>query len=165
MEFNPVKAFIPGSSWGDLSLFVSYSYTDARYGDFNVVQKTGNELVKSNLKNKRVENAPVNILRTGLNYYIKRFSVTGQLSFVDEAFADANNTLKPTPNGQNGLIPSYTISDLSAQYSFKKIVTLKAGLNNITNNMYFTRRAGGYPGPGLMPSDGRNFFITLGARL
>jgi Fe(3+) dicitrate transport protein len=165
VEFSPVKAFIPESRWGDLSLFVSYSYTDARYGDFNVVQKTGNELVKSSLKNKRVENAPVNIMRTGLTYTLKRFSVTGQLSFVDEAFADANNTLKPTPNGQNGLIPSYTIIDLSARYSFKKIVTLKAGLNNITDNVYFTRRAGGYPGPGLMPSDGRNFFITLAARL
>ncbi len=165
VEFSPVKAFAPESKWGDISLFVSYAYTDARYGDFNVVQKVGNDLVKSNLENKRVENAPVNILRSGLTYTLQRFSVTGQLSFVDESFADANNTLKPTANGQNGLIPSYTIGDVSAQYAFKKIVTLKAGVNNISNNMYFTRRAGGYPGPGLLPSDGRNFFVTVSARL
>jgi Fe(3+) dicitrate transport protein len=30
---------------------------------------------------------------------------------------------------------------------------------------YATRRATGYPGPGLMPANGRTFFITLGATL
>jgi Fe(3+) dicitrate transport protein len=27
--------------------------------------------------------------------------------------------------------------------------------------MYFTRRATGYPGPGILPSDGRSYFMTL----
>ncbi len=164
VEFSPVKAFIPESKWGDISVFASYAYTDARYGDFEVIQKSGNDLVKSNLKDKHVENAPQNILRSGLTYTLKGFSVTGQLSLVDQSYADANNTEKPTANGQNGLIPSYTIGDISAQYAFPKIFTVKAGVNNITGNMYFTRRAGGYPGPGILPSDGRNFFVTLGAK-
>jgi len=165
VEFSPVKAFIPESKWGDISFFISYAYTDARYGDFTVIQKSGNNLVKSNLKDRHVENAPINILRSGITYSIKGFSITGQLSYTDQAFADANNTVKPTANGQNGLMPSYTIGDLFAQYAFKKIFILKTGINNISDNMYFTRRAGGYPGPGLLPSDGRNFFITLGVKL
>ncbi len=164
IEFSPVKLMVPEAAWGDISLFVSYAHTDARYGDFAVVQKVGNNLVSGNLKNKRVENAPVNILRSGLTYSFKGFSITGQVSFVDESFADANNTYTPTANGQNGLIPAYTITDLSAQYAFTKIFTIKSGVNNIGNNMYFTRRAGGYPGPGLLPSDGRNFFLSLIAR-
>jgi Fe(3+) dicitrate transport protein len=162
VEFNPVKAFSPNSTWGDISVFASYGYTDARFGDLQVVQKVGNDLVKTNLKNKKVETAPLNILRSGLTYTIKGFSFTGQVSYVDQAFADANNTLTPTANGQNGLIPSYTITDLSATYTFNKHVNLKGGVNNLTNEMYFTRRAGGYPGPGLLPSDGRNFFVSLG---
>jgi Fe(3+) dicitrate transport protein len=162
VEFNPVKAFNPSSKWGDVSVFASYGYTDARFGDFQVVQKVGNDLVKTNLENKRVENAPLNILRAGLTYNFKSFSFTGQLSHVDRAFADANNTETPTANGQNGVIPAYTITDLTATYVFNKHVNLKAGVNNLTDQMYFTRRAGGYPGPGLLPSDGRNFFVSLG---
>jgi Fe(3+) dicitrate transport protein len=77
-------------------------------------------------------------------------------------YADANNTETPTPNGQNGVIPAYTITDLTASYVFNKHVNLKAGINNVTNQMYFTRRAGGYPGPGLLPADGRNFFVSFG---
>ncbi|HLO83058.1 MAG TPA: TonB-dependent receptor [Chitinophagaceae bacterium] len=162
VEFNPVKAFYPETKWGDVSVFVSYGYTDARFGDLDVIQKVGNDLVKTNLKNKRVENAPLNILRTGLTYNFKGFSFTGQLSHVDRCFADANNTEKPTANGQNGVIPAYTITDLTAAYVFNKHVNIKGGVNNLTNQMYFTRRAGGYPGPGLLPSDGRNFFVSLG---
>jgi Fe(3+) dicitrate transport protein len=162
VEFNPVKAFYPSSKWGDVSVFASYGYTDARFGNLEVIQKVGNDLVKTNLENKRVENAPLNILRAGLTYNFKSFSFTGQLSHVDRAFADANNTETPTANGQNGVIPAYTVTDLTAAYVFNKHVNLKAGINNLTNQMYFTRRAGGYPGPGLLPSDGRNFFVSLG---
>jgi hypothetical protein len=34
---------------------------------------------------------------------------------------------------------------------------LEAGVTNFTNNSYFTRRATGYPGPGIIPSDARSF--------
>jgi len=45
-------------------MFVSYSYTDAQYGNVKVSTKnSSNQLVESNLKNKKVENAPENILR------------------------------------------------------------------------------------------------------
>jgi len=124
----------------------------------------GNDLVKTNLENKQVENAPRHILRTGFNYYFKGLILNAQLSYVDEAYADANNTEKPTVNGQNGLIPSYTVIDISGTYNFSEKLNLKAGVNNLSNAMYFTRRAGGYPGPGLLPSDGRGFFVSVGAK-
>jgi Fe(3+) dicitrate transport protein len=38
---------------------------------------------------------------------------------------------------------------------------LEAGVTNFTNNSYFTRRATGYPGPGIIPSDARSFYTTL----
>lgn len=166
VEFNPVKAFSKDSKWGDISFFVSYGYTDARYGNFKVITKnTANQLVESNLKNKKVENAPENIIRAGITYSFKGLSVTGQLSHVDDAFADANNTITPTTNAQNGLIPAYTVTDLTVTYRFNKNLHLKAGINNLSNEKYFTRRAGGYPGPGALPADGRTFFVSIGAKL
>ena len=35
------------------------------------------------------------------------------------------------------------------------------GVNNILDEHYFTNRATGYPGPGIIPSPNRNFYITV----
>lgn len=164
VEFSPIKAFTKNRLF-DISVFASYSYTDARYGNFQVITKnSSNVLVESNLKNKKIENAPENILRSGLSVSYKSFMLTGQLSYTDDAFADANNTIIPSANAQNGIIPSYTVADLTASYKFSDLLNIKAGINNISNEQYFTRRAGGFPGPGALPSDGRTFFISLGAK-
>ena len=92
------------------------------------------------------------------------FLFTPQLSFVGHSFSDANNTMASSANGNVGLIPSYTITDLTASYKFSKNLNLKAGINNLWDLRYFTRRAGGYPGPGAMPADGRTFFLSISAK-
>lgn len=153
VEFNPVKAFAP-SNTTDLLLFASYSYTDARYS---------NDHKDAATKGKQVENAPKNILRLGITAGYKAFLLTGQVSYSSETFSDANNTVTPTANAQNGLIPAYTVTDLTASYKFSKSLSVKTGLNNLFDTRYFTRRAGGYPGPGVLPGDGRTFFISVGA--
>lgn len=165
IEFSPIKSFVGNTKSYDISLFTSYSFTDARYGNLKVVSKEGNGLVEKNLKDKKVENAPEHILRTGINLSYKQLLITGQYSYVSDSFSDANNTTTPSANGQVGLIPSYGIVDISASYALNRQVSLKAGLNNVTNQMYFTRRAGGYPGPGILPGEGRNFFLTVSAKL
>ena len=165
VEFSPVKAFSKRSNKADVSVFVSYSYTDARYGNLKVITKnSSNQLVETNLKNKKVENAPENIIRTGMTVSYNNLSLTGQLSYVDDSYSDANNTSTPAANAQNGLIPSYSVIDLTAVYKYSAKVNLKAGINNLGNEKYFTRRAGGYPGPGALPSDGRTFFLSVGAK-
>jgi Fe(3+) dicitrate transport protein len=153
-EFNAVKAFTTIKK-ADAIIFGSYSYTDAHY--------SGNHKDAAT-KGKKVENAPANIFRGGLSLGYKKFLLTTQLSVVGETYSDANNTVKPTANGQNGLIPSYSITDVAASWKFSKGFNIKAGLNNIFNEMYFTRRAGGYPGPGVLPGDGRNFFLSVGTK-
>ena len=112
-----------------------------------------------------MENAPQDIFRGGLSAGYKGFLLTGQLNYVGATFSDANNTVAATSNAQNGLIPSYTITDLTASYKFSKGLNLKAGLNNVFDARYFTRRAGGYPGPGVLPGDGRNYFVSVGIKL
>ena len=154
VEFNPVRAFTK-TKVADLILFGSYSYTDATYGSDHKDAST---------KGKRVENAPKNIFRGGITAGYKSLLVTGQISHTGETFSDANNTVQPTANAQNGLIPDYTVLDLTATYKFSKGLNLKAGINNLTDERYFTRRAGGYPGPGALPADGRTFFISVGVK-
>ncbi len=154
IEFNPLRAF-SNSAHSDIILFSSYSYTDARY--------SGNHQ-DANTKGKKVENAPQDILRTGLSIGNKGFLFTTQLSHVGAAFSDANNTNTPSTNGNIGIIPSYSIIDLTATYKLSKNLNIKAGINNLNDTRYFTRRAGGYPGPGALPADGRNFFISIGAK-
>jgi Fe(3+) dicitrate transport protein len=44
-------------------------------------------------------------------------------------------------------------------------LNLKAGIKNLFDERYFTRRAGGYPRPGALPADGRTFFVSVGAKL
>lgn len=154
VEFNPFRAFGKRKD-ADLIIFGSYGYTDAKY--------SGNHKDAST-KGKKVENAPTNIFRGGITGGYKGFLLTVQMSNVGETFSDANNTVTPSANGNNGLIPSYTVTDLTATYKFSKGLNLKAGTNNLFNERYFTRRAGGYPGPGALPADGRTFFISVGAK-
>lgn len=164
-EYNITKSITDNTKYGELSLFSSYAYNQARYNSFRVVSVVGNTLQESNYQDKQVEYAPKNILRAGLSYSFKGAFATLQYSHTDEAFTDANNTETPTANGQNGLIPEYDVVDLTLGWKHKSGVLVKTGLNNLTNEMYFTRRAGGYPGPGLLPADGRTFFFTLGYQM
>lgn len=163
VEFSPVKAFFKKSNFGNITIFASLAFIDARYGDFRIITKQGNNLVESTLKNKYVENAPQQIFRSGITYAYKKLTASIQYNYVSDAFSDANNTVKPIASGVNGLVPSYQIVDLSATYKFNKRFFVKSGLNNLFNEKYFTRRAGGYPGPGLMSAEPRNFFVTIGA--
>lgn len=155
IEFNPVRAFTK-STKADLIVFGSYGYTHARYGS---------DHKDANTKGRKVENAPEHIFRGGITAGYKGIPLTAQLSYVGEIYSDANNTVTPTANGNNGLIPSYTVTDLTATYKFSKGLNLKAGVNNLFDERYFTRRAGGYPGPGALPADGRTFFVSVGAKL
>ena len=41
----------------------------------------------------------------------------------------------------------------------------QTGVNNLLNEAYFTRRATGYPGPGIIPAEGRSFYGTVRIRL
>ena len=75
-------------------------------------------------------------------------------------FADATNAIESNLSGVIGEIPEYQVMDISLAYQNKKY-KIESGINNLFNQSYFTRRATGYPGPGIIPSPTRNFYITL----
>jgi Fe(3+) dicitrate transport protein len=154
-EMNLVR-LINKNSKTDLLVFGSYSYTDAEYSTDHKDAAT---------RGKKVENAPAHIFRGGASVGYGPAMFTVQVNRVGETYSDANNTKAPSANAQNGLIPAYTVTDLTASFKLSKLIQLKAGINNVLDEKYFTRRAGGYPGPGALPGDGRTGFLSVGFKL
>ncbi|MFA9290719.1 MAG: TonB-dependent receptor, partial [Solirubrobacteraceae bacterium] len=84
-----------------------------------------------------------------------------QFSAVSSQLSSANSDLRNNVNdGVSGSIPSYYVADVSTSYKWNKF-KLEAGVTNFTNNSYFTRRATGYPGPGIIPSENRMIYATV----
>ena len=151
---------------GSLSIFGSLSRMKARYLDFPVVTYNSQTqtLTETNLAGKRVEYAPDYVYRAGITYAKRSFSIAYQHHFTGSVYADAGNTETPTANAQAGLIPAYDVADLNVQWGFLQHYRVRAGVNNLYDSAYFTRRSGGYPGPGLLPGDGRTWYVSVGAK-
>ncbi|WP_162054563.1 TonB-dependent receptor [Pontibacter pamirensis] len=106
-----------------------------------------------------VELAPPVIAKLGLSFKRNNFKLAYQYAYTAEQYTDAPNSLLE-PTAVVGVIPAYWVMDLSGSYTYKRF-TLETGINNLSDNRYFTRRATGYPGPGIIPSDARNYYVTL----
>lgn len=113
----------------------------------------------------RVQSVPYWIARNGLTLRSARFSGTLVHSYTGETYADALNTRTPSSNGAVGLVPSYGILDLSASYEISSRLHLRASINNLTDERYYTKRPEFYPGPGIWPSDGRSVYLPVGVTL
>jgi Fe(3+) dicitrate transport protein len=111
---------------------------------------------KGEYKGNYVEYAPKTIERVGMNYYYKGFAVNAQYSYHGKSFGDAGNTVF-SEDALVGEIPAYNIVDLSASYRWSQY-KLSFGINNLTNNKYFTLRTDEYPGPGIIPASARMFY-------
>ncbi len=117
-----------------------------------------------NVAGKEVEFVPAINLKTGIRFGYKDLKASFQYTYLGKQFSDATNASGVDPGAVIGIIPSYYIMDFSIAYDWRKF-RVEGSVNNLTDNMYFTRRATGYPGPGIIPSDGRTFYLTLQAKL
>ena len=152
VEWNIVKTFKQNAAY-DVSLFITYAFNNATYSS---------NFKDANTKGKKLENAPSHIFRSGISLGKKNILLTTQINYVGQTFSDGNNTVIPSAISNTGLIPAYIVADVTVTYKVNSNVTVKAGVNNIANTNYFTRRAGGYPGPGALPADGRTGFFSVG---
>lgn len=143
---------VNSSDWG-LAVFTNLAMIEARYVN---AQENG-------VEGNAVEQVPPLTFKSGLNASYRALQINFQFSFVAAHFSDASNATW-TPTAIEGLIPAYHVMDLSFRYPRKRLA-LEWGINNLTNEAYFTRRATGYPGPGIIPSEGRSFYLTLEVNL
>ncbi len=131
------------------------------FGNLALIQGQYAESGEETIAGNEIELVPNINAKAGIRIEKNSFALSGQYTYLGEQFTDATNA----PEGFNGAvigpIPAYYVADLSASYRIGKYFKVESGINNLTNNMYFTRRAEGYPGPGIIPSDGRNFYLSL----
>lgn len=145
---NPENKDISGVIFGNLAIIKS----DYRRSEIPGVQ--GNQ----------VEFVPKINLKSGIRLGYKKLKGSLQFTYLSDQFSDATNAQDGGISSVVGIIPAYKILDLSLSYEWKKI-KLESSINNLSNEMYFTRRATGYPGPGILPSDGRGYYLTLQVKL
>ena len=144
----------------DIRIFNSLSYTHARYQKA-AINKSG---VNTNIEGNYVENTPEWIEKCGVTFKHKTASLRVQYSYVSKQYNDALNTVF-SKDGVTGIIPAYHLWDATFTWQFLRNYRLGAGINNFTNEHYFNRRITQYPGPGILPADGRTFYIAFGVKL
>ena len=151
------ETFFPQSEKAKLNFFANLALTQSEYLSSE----------RNNVEGKEVEFIPKVNLKTGLNFGYGNLLGSLQYTYFDKQFTDATNALQDVEDNQRGIegeIPAYDILDFSLSYTYKKW-KLEAGVNNLLDNSYFTRRATGYPGPGIIPSEPRTFYTTLQLKL
>lgn len=168
LNLNVTRLMAVEKPYANLDVFATVSFIDSKYVDFKTSSTSGAApnvvITENNLSGNRVENAPRYIHNFGISWSNSKFSATIQHKISGKIYTDANNTKTPSTNGVTGLLDDYRVFDLSGEYKFLEKYNVRSGINNITNKQYATRRSGGYPGPGILPGEGRTFYVSIGAK-
>lgn len=110
-----------------------------------------------------VELIPPVSLKAGAAFQVKGWRLSYLFTYVGRHFSDATNA-EFVADATRGIIPSYSVMDVSASYTYHRY-QLQAGVNNLLDAAYFTRRAAAYPGPGIIPAEGRRFYVGLRVKI
>ena len=159
-ELSLLKMLNENKKISDIRIFNSFAYYHAVYTTA-LINKGG---TNTSLAGNYVENVPKIMNKAGITFQHKTMSATIQYSYTGKSYNDALNTIQ-SANGITGLIPAYHVYDVVFYWQFKKTYHLSAGINNFTDEKYFSRRITFYPGPGILPADGRTFYISLGIKI
>ena len=145
-----INSLIINSDNTSLNYFINTAFIDSEY-----IRSEENGVV-----GKKVEFVPRINFKTGIKYGYQNFIFNLQYSYISNQYTDSSNADEGNISGIIGKIPEYYLLDFSFSYLVKSF-RIESGINNITNSLYFTRRATGYPGPGIIPSPPRNIYLTL----
>ena len=145
-----INSLIINNDNTSLNYFINTAFIDSEY-----IRSEENGVV-----GKKVEFVPRVNFKTGIKYGYQNLIFNLQYSYISNQFTDSSNADEGNISGIIGKIPEYYLLDFSFSYLVKSF-RFEAGINNITNSLYFTRRATGYPGPGIIPSPPRNVYLTL----
>jgi Fe(3+) dicitrate transport protein len=151
--------------YGAIEWNAAYNYTRAKYDRWNTTAIVSGNIQAGSLAGNQVEYAPINTFKTGITYIVKDIKTNLMMTHTSSVFTDAQNTEKATANAQAGRLPSYTVFDANIQYNLLNKYQFGLGVNNLFDLTYATRRAGGFPGPGLLPAETRVFYLTFGVKL
>ena len=149
IDFNLNKILLMSSN-NIFNFYINSSFINSQYV----------ESQRNGVEGNKVEFVPNINLKSGIKFGYNNFLSNMQFSYLSSQFTDASNAIESNLSGVIGEIPEYYVLDFSSSYSYKNY-KFEFGVNNILNYKYFTRRATGYPGPGIIPSPGANLYCTL----
>ena len=152
-DWNISKTFYKKNVNFNWNLFSNMAITESEYLKSDV----------PNIKGNKVEFVPFYNIKAGTGIGYKNFICSTQITHISSQYTDSKNSVtdkKDNTFGVFGQIPTYYVADFSCSYTLNKF-KIESGINNFTNASYFTRRATGYPGPGIIPSETRSFYMTL----
>ena len=153
LDVNLKKVFQMGEQLS-LNYFINTSVINSKYTN----------AITNGIVGNKVEFVPDVNVKTGIRFGVKNFSSSIQYTYLSDQFSDSENSFSGDVSGIIGVIPSYHVLDFSAAYTHK-FIKVETGINNVLNTNYFTRRATGYPGPGIIPSIPRNYYVTIKLKL
>lgn len=142
----------------------SKDFSTVLFGNFAFIKSEYKKSIMPGVQGNQVEFVPKVNAKTGVRIGYKKIKGSFQFTHLTDQFSDATNAREGGISSVVGLIPAYTIMDVSLSYEFKKF-RVEGSCNNLANTMYYTRRATGYPGPGILPSDGRGYYLTLQVKI
>jgi Fe(3+) dicitrate transport protein len=152
-----VRERLAGGRLVRVAAFTGTSVMRARYRDGSTVDGG----VNRPLSGRVLEGVPTIITRNGLDLQFGRWTATILSSYTSASYADPLNTVVPTATGARGLVPAYHVADVNVAWRVGPRLRLSGGLNNVLDRRYFTKRPTIYPGPGVWPSDGRSWRMTV----
>jgi Fe(3+) dicitrate transport protein len=150
LELNITKFFSSTTSTFQVSIFGNATFINAYYNE-----KSLNAFYK-----KKIEYAPDWTIKSGIDFRYRKWKFNVQHNYISLQYSDATNA-KTSQNALSGIIPAYNVFDCILAYQVKGF-DFNLSVNNILNRKYFTRRAEGYPGPGIIPSEPRGFYFSMG---
>src|SRR5690606_32897927 len=144
-----IEAEIELGVWNGLSMFLNGTIQKAT---FSSGENDGNIL----------PNAPQRLAAAGIRYKVlfgdQSLIFNVSHNYVGKQYTDAKNTAIESEDGKVGPVPSYHVSNFTANYN-RKNWGLYLNVNNVFDEKYFTLRLAGQNG--IIPSPDRNFMAGV----
>lgn len=130
------------SSSHNTYLRLAYTYAPvARFTGTRFSSVSGFQSVR--ITGNRLPYAPKRLLTAGIGYAHPRgFDVMVEAVHASAQFGDDLNTVAPTPDGQRGLLPAYTVWNAAVNYDVRR-ATLFVTVKNLLDDIFIVDRARG----------------------
>jgi len=120
--------------------------------DANATWIPKSEFMTGEFRGNRIPYAPEYMANLGLSYSYGSFSAALMANYQGEQYGDPSNQVDIPSNAAGGiwggLLPSYTVYDLFAQYQLNQSLTVFGSIKNLTDKQYIAGlRQGIYVGP------------------
>ena len=141
------------------NFYLRGAYTLLPVADFRGLRRSGIDNTTV-ITGNRLPYAPEHLLTTTMGYaHPSGFDGLVESVYVGGQFSDDLNTTAPTPNGQRGYVPAYTVWNATANYSVERLrTTFFVTVKNVFDRLYIADRSRGIlPGQPRLVQSGLKF--------